>query len=282
MLRANPKSLKVHRSYLRAVLFGAFTLAPAVAHASVASCVEAHSKGQAERNAGHLQNARAEFLACSTEECPGQIQSECSTLLTEVEGFMASVVFAAVGSDGKDVVDVKVTVDGEQVLDQLSGLATNLDPGSHEVGYTWPDGFAQKETIVVAQGEKNRRFEMRRVPTVTEKLDATPAAAPPSRKPPVAAWVVGGLGVAALGSFATFAVLGKQAESAMDSCKPYCEQSQADKMRLRYLIADISLGVGVAAVGVSGFLFVRASRTPARSTNEAELRSVTVGMRGTF
>jgi hypothetical protein len=264
------------------VLLGVVTLSPAVAHASVASCVEAHSKGQAERNAGHLQNARAQFLACTAEECPGAIQSECSTLLTEVEGFMASVVFAAVGSDGKDAVDVKVTVDGEQVMDQLSGLATNLDPGSHEVTYTWPDGFEQKDTIVVAQGEKNRRVEMRRAPTVTEKLDTKPAAPPPPRKAPVAAWVVGGLGVAALGSFATFAVLGKSAEHAMDGCKPYCEQSQADKMRLRYLIADISLGVGVAAIGVSSFLFVRASRSPAHSPSEAELRSVTVGMRGSF
>jgi hypothetical protein len=249
-----------------------------LAHADVAACVAAHSHGQAERNAGHLKNAKADFLSCSSSECPGAIQSDCASFLAEVDGFMASVVFAAVDSDGNDATDVKVTVDGQVALDKLSGLATTLDPGSHAISYSWPDGFEQQQTIVVAQGEKNRRFELRRE---AKKVDValTPVAAPSSpKKTPVAAYVLGGVGVAALGSFALFAITGKSAEQAMDGCKPYCTQSQADKMRLRYLIADISLGVSVVSLGVGGYLFFSAAREP--TTNA--LNGGSVAVRGTF
>jgi hypothetical protein len=94
----------------------------------------------------------------------------------------------------------------------------------------------------------------------------------------VAAYVLGGVGVVALGSFAAFALSGKSAESAMDGCKPACTQAQADKMRLRYLLADVSLGVGVAALGVGGYLYFSAAREP----NGTAWRGGSVGWRGTF
>jgi hypothetical protein len=233
-------------------------LAPSLARADVAACVTAHSHGQAERNAGRLQSAKADFISCSTAGCPSEIQSECASFLAEVEGFMASCVFAAVDPEGHDATDVKVSVDGQVVLDKLTGLATTLDPGSHEIMYTWADGFEQKQTVVVAQGEKNRRIELRREPKPVAPTPAPPSVVT-SKKTPVLAYVLSGVGVAALGSFAAFAVTGKSAERDMDGCKPYCKQSQADKMRLRYLIADISLGVGVVSLGAGGYLFLSAS-----------------------
>jgi hypothetical protein len=248
------------------------------ASADVAACVAAHSHGQAERNAGHLQNAKADFLSCSSSECPGEIQSDCASFLSEVEGFMASVVFAAVDADGNDVTDLRVTVDGQVVLDKLTGLATTLDPGSHAISYTWPDGFEQQHTIVVAQGEKNRRFELRREPKKAAEVTPGAPPSPVAKKTPVGAFVLGGIGLAALGSFAAFAITGKSAEHAMDGCKPYCTQAQADKMRLRYLIADISLGVGVVALGASGYLFFSASREPSTSAYNGG----SVAWRGTF
>lgn len=246
------------------------------ARADVAACVAAHSHGQAERNAGHLQSARADFISCSTSECPSEIQAECASFLAEVEAFMASVVFAAIDEQGHDATEVKVSVDGRVALEKLTGLATTLDPGSHEVAYHWADGFEQKQTVVVAQGEKNRRVELRREPRAA--LAAPVAAAPQAKNTPVLAYVLGGVGVAALGSFAAFAITGKSAEHAMDGCKPHCAQSQADKMRLRYLLADISLGVGVVALGAGGYLFFSADGAPSRTA----WRGGTLGLRGTF
>jgi len=261
-----------------ALLCASSLLVTGAAHADVAACVAAHSHGQAERNAGRLQSAKTDFISCSTAECPGAIQSECASFLAEVEGIMASVVFAAIDADGHDAVDVKVTVDGQAALDKLTGLATTLDPGSHDIVYTWPDGVEQRQTVVVAQGEKNRRVELRRQPT---KVEAAPGPAPApmrAQQTPVAAYVLAGVGVAALGSFAAFAITGKSAESAMDGCKPACSQAQADKMRLRYLLADISLGVGVVALGAGGYLFFSANREPA----SAAWTGGNVAWRGTF
>ena len=64
----------------------------------------------------------------------------------------------------------------------------------------------------------------------------------------------------------------------MDGCKPYCAPSQADKMRLRYLLADISLGVGVVALGAGGYLYFSAAKEPA----SAAWRGGSVGVRGAF
>lgn len=259
-------------------LLGALALvAPRQALADVAACVGAHAHGQAERNAGRLQSARSDFISCSTSECPNEIQAECAAFLAEVEAFMASVVFAAIDEQGHDATAVKVSVDGQVALDKLTGLATTLDPGSHEVTYTWPDGFEQKQTVVVAQGEKNRRVELRREPRPSAVTSA-PGADPQAKKTPVAAYVLAGVGVAALGSFAAFALAGKSAEHDMDGCKPYCAPSQADKMRLRYLLADISLGVGVVALGAGGYLYFSAAKEPA----SAAWRGGSVGVRGAF
>jgi hypothetical protein len=135
--------------------------------------------------------------------------------------------------------------------------------------------------VLVGEGERNRRVELRREP---EAVAAPPAPAvnvpPPAapRRSPTAAYVLGGLGVIALGGFAALAISGKSAESEMDDCKPYCSQAAADKMRLRYLLADISLGVGVVALGTSGVLYFSASREPASSA----LGGGSIGLRGAF
>lgn len=255
-------------------------LVPGWAHAqggTIAACVEAHSHGQAERNAGRLLSAKQDFVSCASSGCPTEIQSECIAFLAEVERAQASIVFAAVDAEGHDATDVKVKIDDQPVLDKLTGLGTTVDPGSHTIVYTWPDGFEQTHTLLVAQGEKNRRVELRREP----KAAVAPVVVerpPAAQRAPVAAYVLGGIGVLALGSFAGFAIAGKSAETDLDGCKPYCSQSQADKMRLRYLIADVSLGVGVVALGVGGYLYFSAEREP----RSGALRGGSFGMRGDF
>lgn len=265
----------------RLLVAGVIWLTPAAAWAQgsgIAACIEAHSHGQSERNAGRLLSAKEDFVNCSSSSCPSEIRNECIGFLAQVEQSQASIVFAAVDADGRDASAVQVKVDDQLVLEKLSGLATPLDPGSHRIVYVWPDGFEQEYSLVVAQGEKNRRVELRREAEKKVEVAPPPPKALPPRRTPTAAYVLGGVGVVALGSFVAFAVAGKSAESAMDGCKPYCEQSQADKMRLRYLLADISLGVSVVALGAGGYLYFSAKREPANG----ELNAASVGLRGAF
>jgi hypothetical protein len=74
--------------------------------------------------------------------------------------------------------------------------------------------------------------------------------------------VMGGVG------FAYFGLQGKSDEDELDgSCAPRCPQGDIDALRRTYLAADVSLGIGVVALGALGYLWL---------TNDAETRSVGV------
>jgi serine/threonine protein kinase len=73
----------------------------------------------------------------------------------------------------------------------------------------------------------------------------------------VPAFIVGGIGVVALGSFAVFGLGGKSDVSTLEKeCKPNCAQSDVDSARTKLIIADISLGVGVVALGVATYMIL--------------------------
>jgi hypothetical protein len=62
-------------------------------------------------------------------------------------------------------------------------------------------------------------------------------------------WVVGGMGIAALGTSATFTVLAKnQLDMLHSTCSPNCTSAQTQTGRTDALIAQVSLGVGATAV----------------------------------
>jgi len=68
--------------------------------------------------------------------------------------------------------------------------------------------------------------------------------------------LVKGLGVVALGSFAFFGLSGKGEVADLQGCKGHCAQDDVDKARTKLVIADISLGVGIVALGVATYMFV--------------------------
>jgi hypothetical protein len=77
------------------------------------------------------------------------------------------------------------------------------------------------------------------------------------RRPvPVLTWVLGGVGLA---SFATFAVLGLDGTSKLDSmrssCGHVCSPSDVTSARNEILVGDIVGMVGLAATGVAAWLW---------------------------
>src|SRR5205814_1618210 len=74
---------------------------------------------------------------------------------------------------------------------------------------------------------------------------------------PVLAYVLGGVGILGLGSFTYFGLTSKgDLSNLKDTCAPYCAQNDLDSVKTRMLVADISLGVGIVALGVATYLFV--------------------------
>ena len=64
------------------------------------------------------------------------------------------------------------------------------------------------------------------------------------------------MGAAGLASFTYFALSGRSDHSDLERCKPDCTESDVNSVHTKYLIADISLGVSVAALGVAAYLLL--------------------------
>jgi hypothetical protein len=104
-------------------------------------------------------------------------------------------------------------------------------------------------------------------------LDEHPAQAAP-KGAPVAAWVVGGAGLLAVGSFAYFGLSGSnEASNLRQTCAPRCADASVADVKSKLLVADVSLGAGVVSLAVAGYLLFLAPRGdgPEQSTQAARV-----------
>src|SRR5262249_35056857 len=94
-------------------------------------CASASERAQQLRDDGKLRAAREQLVACAQRRCPSVIQGFCERLLSEVESDLPSVVVTARDAQGRDLEDVRVTVDGTPLVEHLGGTALWVDPGAH-------------------------------------------------------------------------------------------------------------------------------------------------------
>jgi len=235
-----------------------------------AQCAAAYEKSQEAQKSGRLLEARERLSVCVRDVCASFIRSECAKWLEEVEAGLPTVVLAARDANGQDVVDVSVSVDGRAIAERLTGTPIAVDPGMHKFSFQRAGEPPIERTLVVRAGEKNRQLAVRfgapeseepppaQEPAATPAETEAPSSAPPA-KPKTAmrtvSYIVGGIGVLALGSWAYFGLTGKKDESALDDRCPDCTQDEIDDVHTKYVIADISLGVGIVCLGSAAWLF---------------------------
>jgi hypothetical protein len=220
-------------------------------------CVDASTLGQTSRDAGQLLKAREQFLVCSRDACPAVVRTSCNHWLAEVEELTPSVVIRAADAADSDITDGAATIDGVQY--PLDGKTIPLDPGKHVVVVESPGGVRAEKKVLLGAGEKSRLIELRlnsgkpqetdKPAVIASQPQVAPARADRRSSIPAGAWVLGGVSVAALGSFGYFAI---SASSELDklkkACSPSCTDKQTHTGRTNALLADVSLGVGVAAL----------------------------------
>jgi hypothetical protein len=224
-----------------------------------ALCADSYRNAQLQRKNGALKRARESLLMCASDRCPSVMQPDCTRWLTEVEAAMPSITFAAKGVDGKDVTNVRVTMDGQPLAENLDGKSISVDPGSHALRFDHGSETSIEQTIIVREGEKAR---------VVSVSWAKPEQASGANEPgtstsstPTAAWIVGGAGVASLAAFGILAVHGTSRRSDLEKeCFGSCRQDQVDSIKTELVIADVALGVGIVALGVSTYLFLTNGR----------------------
>lgn len=253
-----------------------------------AACVKAYTDAQRLRKSGELKEARQKLLVCSQAECPAVVKADCLPWLDEVDGSLPSIVVAAKGADGKDTTDVKVYVDGQLVAERLDGRPLVVDPGAHQLRFEHGGKPAIEQQIVVPVGVKNRRVDVSFAPEPPPAPTSTagPDRAPPERGEPIVGYVLTGVGVLALGSFAVFGLVGRaEVDEYQDTCAPTktCDPDEVSSTETKLLVADISLIVGIAAVGVGVGLILYnklSDPEPASPSARLDLRPVPGGATG--
>jgi hypothetical protein len=247
-------------------LMARFRLAPALSLVGIlwatradavetARCYDAHEQAQIERKTGAWTKARKLLAVCGSEQCPAIVQRDCVTWQSELAARQPSVIVAVVRDDNTDVLGAHVTLDGTQLDGQ--GRATEVDPGEHVVKIEIPGEPTIERRVALREGERGRRVTIR---------VAAPRA---STRPPVISWVLGGVAVASLGTFAAFAISGKSDEHELArTCGDRCSDAQVDDVSRSYLIADIALGVAILTAGaaVATWLFVPKKRVAASAS----------------
>ncbi len=256
-------------------VLAAALLFPASSHAQdVAACVQASEQAQSLRDEGKYKKAREQLFICSRDACPAVVRKDCVQWLQELDASMPSVVITAKDGNGKDLVDVKVTVDGQTFAERLDGKPIPLDPGKHTVRYEAAGVPPVEEELMIHAAEKNRLLNVKLgkaspdVSTPPPSTTLPPDTDKPSRGGiPASAFVIGGIGVVALGSFAFFGLTGKADVSEMRStCAPNCEEARVSSARTKLLLADVSLTVGVVALGVATWMIISGSKSAPAST----------------
>jgi len=231
------------------------------------ACVQASDKAQQLRVAGKLVAARDTLRTCVLDACPSVVREACSQWLGEVNASLPSIVIGAKDADGKDVLDLKVSIDGELVTEHLGGRALPIDPGRHKMKYEKADGVVLEEEILVGEGTKNRPVSAV-FPGPSKPVGAaaaTPAAQGSGSKGPSAANTALGVTLAAVGAagLGTALALDLTTNSNVDALKTSpcaatktCSASTISGYQLDYDLAGVALGVGVVAVGVAIYVFV--------------------------
>lgn len=228
------------------------------------SCSAAYERSQTEKIAGHYVAATAAALECSQLGCNPAIVRECNRFYEQLQQDTPTLVFSARKGEGGELTEVRVEMDGKVVVEQIDGRPFALDPGPHEFAFIHPKRGRMELSETARVGDHAR---------VVEVTFADPNAPPPTApgaaaadvKPgpavPVMTYVLGGVGILGLGSFALFRVSAVSDYNDYNAnCSPQCNPADIDAVKRKFMISYASLGVGIAGVVGAGLVFALTPR----------------------
>lgn len=253
----------------------------------VAACLEAHRESQRLMRSSALLEAKQAMSKCASQSCPALVQTDCAAWLIDVDRDIPSVVLR-VRVDGVEQHDAKVKLNGAELVDFI-GKPLALNPGRYEFEFE-VDGFKPEHRSVELVAREKYRLVAVDFATPRQSLDQSSApgagkleltqATAPDRPVPMMTWVLGGIGVAGLGGFAILGATTVNRENSLRaSCEPECDEREVDALKTRYLLADISLGVGaVALAGAAVFYITRPEVRSERGGLALQLRPMRAGV----
>ncbi len=253
---------------LGAAALCAFDVSRVEAQESVAKreCLTQHEQSQVLKQASKLKSAREALLTCSRDVCPSFIRADCVEWLGQLDRSIPSVVPTA-KVNKHDEFNVRVSVDGQLAATRLDGKPIELDPGVHTFKFELAPWPPVEQQILVAEGEKNRTVNVQ-----FGKADDDKAEEIPTYRPfPTLDYVLGGAAVVGIGTFALFGSMGQSGKKDLqNTCDPFCASNDvSSKVKSKFLIADIGLGVAVASTIVGVIVFATRPAIPIPGADDA-------------
>ena len=255
-------------------------------------CMEAFQATQELRKSGQLLEAREQAVACGKGSCPEVIGKKCREWVPEIDATIPSVVVTVKDASGKDSGSATLHIDDKE--HPLDGRAIKLNPGQHEFVAQLPGEEPLRETILIGEGDDNRRIEMSYAPEVDPEPvprggeDTTTGDSEAEGIHPL---VFVGFGVAAAGIIVGAITGGLALDGGSDvenNCNDkVCPESERDGYDSSLIVAHVSTasfavaGAG-AVVGVIGLLLSDMGADEEADAVEARLGPGWVGVGGRF
>jgi hypothetical protein len=281
------------------VFFCVFWISPGLSQAQVdrrQQCVQAYESGQRLKKSGELVEAASRFAFCANEICPSLMREDCATRLSEVKEATPAISLSVefVGEPAP----VRASVDGHARAWASDSPNLIVNPGRHELRVE-ADGFpSQTLSLLLGEGERivrvTVRFDRKSSPESNAELkpeaEAKHIAKPPQapRSTPTAAIIVTSSSLIGAGGFVYFGVMARHQESELEGrCAPSCTKDEVSDVKRTYLLANLSLGLGVASLLTGAALFlVHAREAPPDEVHSARIAvdvgPGTLGVHGAF
>jgi hypothetical protein len=266
-------------------------------------CAAAYDQAQSLRDAHKLREAREQLRICSQPSCTAFIAKDCTEWLDEVERSLPTVVLSAKDAAGRDLLRVRVSVDGQTLVEALDGKAVPVDPGPHTFRFE-SDGASATQQVFVKEGDKNvgvvvvlsgdasaagseaPRASSEPLPPAPPSQEASlhPDASPAGR---TIGWVLGGTGVAGLAAGGVTGVLAIATwNTATRECPTHVgcsqqamhDQSQASGFATASTVAFVAGGV----LGAVGAVLILTTPSGHAARVGVTLAPGTLGLAGEF
>lgn len=228
-------------------------------------CIASFDRGQRAQSDRALRRAQSELIVCSQEACPAVLRADCAGVLAEVRRALPTIVLAADDGHGHEILDVKVTSNGEVLATRLDGHAIPFDPGTFELTFETAGVPPVKVVQVIHEGEKSH--VVRASFHGLGASDAGPEVAAPRRS--TIGWVLPiSLAAVSVGAFAVAGASRLSFDSGVDdlrsTCAPDCTQSQRDDLSSKLVTSNVALGagIGLAAIAVVAWFLTAPSASP--------------------
>jgi hypothetical protein len=193
--------------------------------------------------------------------------------LQKLDAVTPSIVVRAEDESGNDVTDVAVSSGPDLLVNSLDGMAIAVDPGEHVFTFQRPSEAPVTQTLTIARGEKFRAIDVKIGSRPTLALP-TAASAQGGSGMSSERWAGGasliGVGVVGLAGFTWLGLKARSRERDLNVCKPNCSDGYVKSVETRYLLANVSLGVGVAALGAAAWVLLSGSSNEDETAQAAE------------